>query len=33
MIATKQLVMNIFESVGNQNIIGFIKDAHLYHQL
>ena len=24
---------DIFESINNRNIIGFIKDAHFYHQL
>jgi len=26
-------VKDIFESVDNQSIIGFIKDAHFYNQL
>jgi len=30
---TASSLKNIFESVDNQNIIGFIKDAHFYHQL
>jgi len=30
---TASSLKDIFESVGNQNIIGFIKDTHLYHQL
>jgi len=28
-----QLPQDIFESVDNHNIIGFIEDAHFYHQL
>jgi len=32
-LATWQSIMNIFESVDNQNITGFIKDAHFYHLL
>jgi len=30
---TASSLKDIFESVDNQNIIGFIKDAHFYHQL
>jgi len=30
---TASSLKDIFESVDNQDIIGFIKDAHFYHQL
>jgi len=30
---TASSLKDIFETVDNQNIIGFIKDAHFYHQL
>jgi len=30
---TAASLKDIFERVDNQNIIGFIKDAHFYHKL
>jgi len=30
---TASTLKEIFDSIDNQNIIGFIKDAHFYHQL